>query len=283
MIHSDWHIHTTASYDACLPLEALIKRAKEQGLHAFGVTDHANFNDPKFLGDAKTSSKNFKKLQSLCPQMVLGIELTPIEKPQFDYIRIHGTRDGYSDPRTDKPFDIELAMTKDEMKEIGIRYAVGATHWRIDGLDTDDSLDFIINEWYRQQMWLIADERVTVLGHPWYHGHGIWYSDFSVIPYSIHDEMASALLQYGKKAECNVSFFTSPTTTELFRNQYAEYLRFLFEKGIPITYGSDCHGVKRRDSIDGDYPDHRHSAEAYLKKAGFKDGDFYNLCEKDFF
>ena len=48
MFHSDWHIHTEASYDAHLPLETLIARAKEQGLRRFGVTDHANFKDGDF-------------------------------------------------------------------------------------------------------------------------------------------------------------------------------------------------------------------------------------------
>ncbi len=283
MIHSDWHIHTTASYDASLPLETLIMRSKEQGLHSFGITDHANFNDPKFLRDAQTSSENFRRLRHLCPEMVLGIELTPIEKPQFDYIALHGTREGYEDPHTDTPFGIELALTKEQMKDLGIRYAVGASHWRVDGLDCDDTVPFLIKEWHRQQLLLIADERVTVLGHPWYHGEGVWYGDFSVIPKSIHDETAAALLQYGKKAECNVSFFTSIKSSELFRHQYAEFLRFLFEKGVKITYGSDCHGVITRDAVDGDYPDNRHRAEKYLKEAGFRDGDFYSLQEEDFF
>ena len=45
MILSDWHIHSEFSYDASLPLAALIESARKQGLRKFGVTDHANFND----------------------------------------------------------------------------------------------------------------------------------------------------------------------------------------------------------------------------------------------
>ena len=51
VIHSDWHIHTEHSYDASNPLEAIIREAKKQGLRLVGITDHANFNDAKFLGD----------------------------------------------------------------------------------------------------------------------------------------------------------------------------------------------------------------------------------------
>ena len=67
MIHSDWHIHSEASYDAKLPLETLIRQAREQGLRGFGVTDHLNFNDEKFLGDLHRSVKTVKALQAKCP------------------------------------------------------------------------------------------------------------------------------------------------------------------------------------------------------------------------
>ena len=85
------------------------------------------------------------------------------------------------------------------------------------------------------------------------------------------------LLEKKKYAECNASFFRRPENSEKFRYQYAEYLRFLFEKGIPITYGSDCHGKP-----DGDYPDKRYTAEKYLREVGFREGDFSDLSEKDF-
>ena len=279
MIHSDWHIHTEASYDAQLPIETLITRAREQGLRRFGVTDHANFNDEKFLGDLRNSAMLVKKHQTACPEMVLGVELTPIEKPLFDYIAKTGTRDGYVPVIQDAPYAIELAVSKDELVAMGIRYAVGAAHWRVDipnPAEEDNSLPVVINEWFRQQMWLIQDERVTILGHPWHNGSGLWYQDFSVIPQSMHEEMAAALLENRKYAECNAGIFRSPKGTEKFRCQYAEYLRFLFEKGILITYGSDCHGKTHQE-----YPDDRVLVEPYLRAAGFEDGDIVELAEAD--
>ena len=279
MIHSDWHIHSEASYDARLPLETLIRRAREQGLRRFGVTDHANFNDEKFLGDLRGSVESVRKLQPSCPEMVLGVELTPIAKPEFDYIAKTGTREGYVAVPQDTPYEIELAASKAELMALGVRYAVGAAHWRVDVADikaVDNGMQAQIREWFRQQMWLIQDQRVTILGHPWYHGGGLWYEDFSVIPQSMHEEMAAALLETGTYAELNAGNFNSRHATEKYRYQYAEYLRFLFEKGVPITYGSDCHG-----GPEGDYPDVRNTFLPYIQAAGFKDGDFSELREAD--
>lgn len=279
MIHSDWHIHTDASYDAKLPIETLIQRAQEQGLRRFGVTDHANFNDEKFLGDLRRSAQSVQTHQAQYPSMVSGVELTPIEKPLFDYITKTGTREGYVPVIQDTPYGIELAATKEYLMSLGVRYAIGAAHWRVDVPDrnnADNSLSVVIREWFRQQMYLACDERVTILGHPWWHGTGLWYEDFSAIPQSMNEELAAALLENHKYAEMNAHFLISRKTSDKFRYQYAEFMRFLFEKGIPITYGSDCHGGE-----DQDYPDMRPRLEKYLSAAGFRDGDFSEIAEED--
>lgn len=275
MIHSDWHIHSQYSYDASNPLSEIAENAKTQGLKSVGITDHANFNDEKFLGDIRASAAGVKEARKKYPYMILGVELTPIAKPQFDYIAKTGTREGYVAPESGFPFDIELAASKEELKMLGMRYAIGAAHWRVDrpvSKAESVDLDECIKEWYRQQMFLSNDERVTILGHPWYNGHGLWYEDFSVIPKSMNADIAAALKENGKYVECNAHFFRNSMTTEKFRHQYAEFLRGLFEAGIPITYGSDSH--------DG-YIDERGKAEKYLSLAGFAEGDFSEIAEKD--
>ena len=152
-----------------------------------------------------------------------------------------------------------------------MQYGIGAAHWRLD-VTNDDPMAFdlrdSIKEWYRLQMWLANDERVTILGHPWWNSKGLWYEDFSVIPHSMHMDIAAALKQNGKYIECNSHFFRSDKSTEKFRHQYAEFLRELFEMGIPITYGSDSHH---------DYEDLRPNPEKYLAAAGFCDGDIAEL------
>ena len=90
LIHSDWHIHSENSYDATLPLETIAERSLEYGFRSVGITDHANFNDEKFLGDLDSSVRGVKEIQKRYPHMILGVELTPIEKPEFDYIAKHG-------------------------------------------------------------------------------------------------------------------------------------------------------------------------------------------------
>ena len=57
-----------------------------------------------------------------------------------------------------------------------------------------------------------------------------------------------------------------------FRHQYAEFLRELFEMGIPVTYGSDSHDVYAPDVRE---------AEKYLLAAGFRDGDIGEVKDCD--
>lgn len=72
MIHSDWHIHSEYSYDAMLPLETLIARGREIGLRRFGVTDHANYNDEKFLGDLRASAETSSACRRTAPSLCWG-------------------------------------------------------------------------------------------------------------------------------------------------------------------------------------------------------------------
>ena len=275
IIRSDWHIHTEASYDASLPLREILEKSQALGMEKVGITDHFNFNDRSFTADILRSAADVKALQPQFPQLVLGVELTPIEKPEFDYIAKTGTREGYEPPATDKPYDMELAMTREELKALGVRYAIGASHWRVDvphAKKLPPDRDACIREWHRQQMWLACDERVTILGHPWYIGRALWYEDFSVIPRSMHLELAAALKENGKYVECSEGMVYARKASERFRNQYAEFLRELFEMGIPLTYGSDSHSVFAPDLCE---------AEQYLLRVGFREGDIGPIAEKD--
>lgn len=276
IIHSDWHIHSDASYDSALPLDEIYNKSREFGFKKVGITDHLNYNDTSFVGDLHNSVKNVGEFQKDHPDMILGVELTPIAVPEFEYIKKTGTRDGFTPDLSKTPYDIELAMTKEELTSLGVKYAIGASHWRVDipkSMAGNSTLDELINEWYRQQMWLACDERVTILGHPWYNGRGIWYEDFTVIPRSMHLDIAAALKENGKYVECNSHFFNTQKTEDKFRTQYADFLREMFEMGIPVVYGSDSHNEYKTAHI---------ATEQYLEKAGFKDGDIVGLTDKDF-
>ena len=84
------------------------------------------------------------------------------------------------------------------------------------------------------------------------------------------EKAIAALKENGKYVECNSQFFNSPKATEKFRRQYAEFLRELFEMGIPLTYGSDSHNQ---------YAPAHVATEKYLLLAGFADGDLSDLDE----
>ncbi len=277
IIHSDWHIHTVFSYDAENTLDLLVERRGEQGLRYMGVTDHLNFNDNKFLGDMRASANGVNEKRKKHPFLVSGVELTPIDRPTFDYIAANGgVYGGYEPPLQDTPFPLDLPISKAELVAHGVRYAIGAAHWRVDVprsvRKASFDLDASMREWYRQQLWMAQDERVTILGHPWYIGNDAWYEDFSIIPHSMKEDIAKALKENGKYVECNSHFFLTKGASEKFRHQYAEYLRWMFEMGIPVTYGSDSHK---------NYWDARPRVEKYLIEVGFKDGDIAELAEKD--
>ena len=280
MIQSDFHIHSEYSYDAALKLSEIAEGAAACGFTRIGITDHANYNDPPFLSDARRSAAAVKEAQKKYPFMLSGVELTPIQKTQFDYIAKHGTRDGYVLPTGADRYGLELAMTKEEMVSLGMRYAIGASHWRTDTIGTgegDGDAESLMRELFRQQLWLAQDERVTILGHPWYHGRAPWYQDFSMIPRTMQNELCAALLENGKCAECNTGVMLLFEERE--RYQYAEYLREMLESGIRITFGSDSHKAyndNRKGTGRGDI-----EIEKYLLAAGFKPGDFYTLQQSD--
>lgn len=274
IITSDWHIHSEFSYDASLPLSEIAENAKSFGFKKVGITDHVNFNDKSFLGDLAASAKGVSEFQKTHPAIILGVELTPIEKPEFDYIVKHGTRDGYVPPISEKPYEIELAVTKEELIAHGVRYAIGASHWRVDvpnGRKLPADRDAEIREWYRQQLWLANDPRVTVLGHPWWNPSGVWYEDFSVIPRSMHMDIAESLLKNKKYIEYNSSGLFQ-AKSDKFRMQYAEFIRELFEMGVPVTYGSDSHKQ---------YIDKHSEVEKVLYEVGFREGDFSEIRDED--
>lgn len=276
IIRSDWHMHSEASYDSKLPLQEIADAAEKYGFVAYGITDHFNDNSKSFLADIHKSAEIVKEFRKTHPNVVLGVELLPQPQPDFDHLKIHGSFEGFVPVISDEPYGMTFPMTKEELKALGVRYVVAASHWRADTCQHDPKNPIVsewINEWHRQQMWMATEERVTILGHPWFSGKNLWYEDFSVIPHSMHEELGAALKENGKLVECNSHFFIAPTTTEKFRHQYAEFLREMFEKGIPVTYGSDCHNKYDVDPVA--------QVEPYLRAAGFVDGDFYDLTEKD--
>lgn len=299
---SDWHIHTEASYDATLPYEELITRAKELGIEEFGITDHVNY--PFMEKHLRISKDMFKrKMRQHAdnpPKMHFGVELTTMSAFQTKYSLEHAwdlyppllagmhpefvEGFGTHDPELvrlshEQAEPLVLALTEEQIRKNKVEYVIAAAHMVFNVPAEQKAL---IQHWHDQQMLCATDSRVDVVGHPWWAPwspelHFItiekgawpkelaWFDDFGVIPQSMHDEFAAALLQYDKCAEINSSFFTTTWFDDKFKHQYAEYMRMLFEKGVRITTGTDAH-----DS----YEDVQEVSARYLGAVGFKATDF---------
>ncbi|MEG1834955.1 MAG: hypothetical protein RR229_02415, partial [Oscillospiraceae bacterium] len=74
-----------------------------------------------------------------------------------------------------------------------------------------------------------------------------------------------AAFENNKMVELNTDFFVSSCYTEKFKKQYAEYICYLYEKGIPITIGSDLHS---------NYTTHHNQVREYMEPLGFTKDSF---------
>lgn len=265
MYTSDWHIHSSASYDAQLLVPDLINAAAEIGVTRFGITDHANFPIPSFFGNLEESKRLHDKYGF--EGFYLGVELTTIPRTMYEHCIKTGRRDTYTSTNVVDNYELEFMLTMEDLERFGMSYTVAAAHsaWHTDVSKTNE---FII-EWHRHHMYIANDERVDILGHPWWFDKpqfAVWLSDFSVIPVSMHDELACALKENGVCIEANAGMIYGTLYTEKFYRQYCEYMRYMFEKGVKVTFGSDCHGPL--------YVDHRLEVEKALGAVGFKSEDF---------
>ncbi len=69
-----------------------------------------------------------------------------------------------------------------------------------------------------------------------------WFDDFKIIPKSIHNEFANALIENSKFHEINLAaILLSNHYEKKFKLQYLEYLVYMKEQGVKFSIGSDCH------------------------------------------
>lgn len=284
MILADWHTHTEASPNASLRAEDLCAAAAAQGLTVIGMCDHCNWPDAQYRNVMRRSRAAYDRLRPQNPALRFGTELSPCPAGVCDALRAGKTlprgRAGYLAPENGS-FAPALALNAGEIAALELDYVVAGVHWRCDAPDASvppDSTEKWIAEWLRcsvacaEGLSRIAGDRRKILAHPWYSClTSPWYQTagdterrFALIPYSAHAELAAALVQYGVCAECNADQVTHPILDERYRREYAEFLRFLHESGVTITYGSDESAV---------YTDRRAAVEAALRQAGFQDGE----------
>lgn len=299
IVTMDWHIHSLASYDGTQSYQEIVRNTRDGGIREFGITEHIDL--PFAIYHLKFSRKMF--LDNYVEGMHFGVELSVYPRFQIEYIRskkcdvypllyagmlpefVEGF--GKEDPELvrrsrEDPNLILADLTEEQIRENKVEYVNAGAHLICNGAFDRDS---IIRHWHTQQMICATDDRVDVIAHPWtrpwspqlhfeaerrgglWPTENSWLDDFGVIPESMHDEFASALIRNDKAAELNMNFFLSEAYTDKFRHQYAEYFRGLFEKGVRITTGSDYHDNRTYDRI-------HELSEIYLRPLGFRAEDF---------
>ena len=281
-LSSDWHIHSTASCDeACLRMADLVLEAKSRGILDFGVTDHVH--TPYNLPDLAESRRAFLALHP-SPRFHFGVEVSCVSQWELDEIPSGKYKDPVYGLRSGGPAGGALAIgvTADDLKAHGVEYVIGGTHWPI---YVPFEREAIIRDYHRQNMFLANHPLVTIVAHPWWWmGHwqdakGMylaepWFDSFKVIPRSMHDEFADAVLARGKVVEINISaMLLSRHYPERFTPEYLDYLAFLRSRGVMLSLGSDCH--------DAHYDIQFERAAEMLSSVGIHDRDLWRLPPRE--
>lgn len=253
MLTSDWHIHSIHSCDnACLKMADLPGQAMELGITDFGITDH--LHTPYNLPDIAASREAYLATNPSA-RFHFGMEISCVSQWELDEI----ARGGHEKPvygiRKGGPAGGPLAigLTDEHVETYGIEYVVAGTHWP---MYVPFEREVVISDYHRQNMFLATHPLVTIIAHPWWWmGHWAddqgrftvepWFDSFKVIPLSMHDEFAAAVLENRKVVEINISaMLLNPKYPKHFVSEYLDYLAGLKARGVPLSIGSDCHGAE---------------------------------------
>jgi histidinol phosphatase-like PHP family hydrolase len=277
-ITSDWHIHSQNSCDsACMTVATLVRRRAEEGIRAFGVTDH--IHTPFNLPDLVASRKEYVASDPP-PDFHFGVEASCVSAWELAELAkgghanpVYGLREG--GPAWAEP---ALGLTEANVRDLGIEYVVAGAHWP---LYVPWEREAVIRDYHRQNLFLAAHPLVDIVAHPWWWmGHWQeadgrypaepWFDDFRKIPPSMHDEFADAAKSHGTAVEINAAaMLLNPGYSDRFKEQYLDYLAGLKARGVALSFGSDCH--------DADYAIDLEKAALMLDSVGIRDEDLWRL------
>lgn len=274
-IVTDWHIHSHNSCDAAsMKISEIIEACHLKGIVKFGVADHLNtrINMP----DIVKSKMEF--LENKIDGFHFGIEVSCMSKWEIEQIEKGGYENAIYGIREGGPAWKEMAIdiTKEQIEKLGIEYVIGGTHWP---LYVPWEREALIRDYHRQNMFLASHPMITIVAHPWwfhvkYWGKYVdrfepWFSDFRVIPQSMHQEFAEAVVKNKKIVEINLhAIILHPAYPDNFKRQYLEYLAFLKSKGVRFAIGSDSH-----QSYDIDF----NKAAEMISSIGITEQDLWSV------
>lgn len=251
-LSSDWHIHSAASCDpAGLQIADLVLEAPAQGIQDFGVTDH--IHTPYNLPDLAASRQAFLAVRP-SERFHFGVEVSCVSQWELDEIATGRYKDPVYGLRQGGPAGGALAIgvTAEDLQRHGVEYVVGGTHWP---MFVPFEREAVIRDYHRQNMFLATHPLVAIVAHPWWwDGHWKdaremflaepWFDSFKVVPQSMHDEFALAVITHRKVVEINLqATLLNPHYPERFKLEYLDYLAFLHARGVALAIGSDCHSA----------------------------------------
>lgn len=276
---SDWHIHSCYSHDsAAMTMPDLVRNVEGKGVCDYGVADH--FHTRYNLPDIAASYKAFWALPP-SPHFHFGVEVSCVSKWEIDEIAtgkyknpVIGLRSGGP---SDSPLAIDLSIK--DIETYKIEYVIGSSHWPI---NTSMEIQGQIREHHRQNMFLVCNPLVDIVGHPWYWKKNLWgiqgncfsaipwFGEFHKIPKSMHNEFAAAAVEHGTIVEINLrANVLRSFDLENYNKQYLEYMAYLKSQGVTLCLGSDCHSAQYEINLG--------KASLMLKSVGIMDKDLWKL------
>jgi len=225
---ADYHMHTPLCRHASGEPGDYARRALEIGLTEIGFSDHSpmrqdNFDDWRMRFDQLDEYvEGIRKAQQDFPQLTIRLAL------EVDYLP--GQEDWIRDLAARQPWD----------------YFIGSVHYVSDNwaLDNPNKL----SEWRKRdafEVWSVYFERLTKAAETGLFeiiGHADLPKKFGFRPERDCTALYERFLTAAKKYNCAIELNTAGLRKDC-REIYPsrEILQLAFQKGVPITFGSDAH------------------------------------------
>jgi histidinol-phosphatase (PHP family) len=228
LLPADYHMHTPLCRHATGEPDEYARRALEIGLTEIGFSDHSPMRQDNF----DEWRMNFSQLDEYVEK---------VRKAQKDFPRLQ----------------IRLALEVDYLpggeewiRELAARhpwdYFIGSVHYVSDSWDIDNPAK--LSEWKNRdvfEVWQIYFERLTKAAESKLFeiiGHADLPKKFGHKPNQNCAPLYEQFLEATKKSGCAIELNTAGLRkgcTEIYPSR--EILSLAFQKGVPITFGSDAH------------------------------------------
>ncbi len=236
---ADMHVHTRWSSDAEVPVCEQVERAIELGMESICITDHQDFDAPRFPPDYFTFLIDDRGDDAAISEYLA--DLAKVKETYADRIEVlAGIELGMQPYLCEKltalassfPFDFIIGSTHTFHK----MDAEDKRHY--DGMD----IGLAVSQYFQEELENIKRfQSFDVAGHMDFvlrYGPGA-LEQFTYARYGdILDEILKALITTGRGIECNTSKFVAKNMTNPHRDIIKRYAEL---GGEIITFGSDSH------------------------------------------